>query len=61
MPSLTTFKLLKQEHNARRGEFKTVQNELKGDWLVASSGQVKRFSAVAYYFALELQEKLNVL
>lgn len=36
------------------------QNELKGDWLVASSGQVKRFSAVAYYFALELQEKLNV-
>ncbi|WP_195655308.1 sialate O-acetylesterase [Bacteroides sp. 1001136B_160425_E2] len=36
------------------------QNELEGDWLVASSGQVKRFSAVAYYFALELQEKLNV-
>ena len=24
MPSLTTYKLLKQEHDARRGEFKTV-------------------------------------
>ena len=27
MPSLTTYTLLKQEHNARRGEFKTVHEE----------------------------------
>ena len=29
MPSLTTFKLLKQEHNARRGEFKTVHGTVQ--------------------------------
>ena len=26
MPSLTTYKLLKQEHDARRGEFKSAQS-----------------------------------
>ena len=29
MPSLTTYKLLKQEHNARRGEFKTVHGTVQ--------------------------------
>ena len=29
MPSLTTYTLLKQEHNARRGEFKTVHGTVQ--------------------------------
>mgnify|MGYP001466393094 FL=1 len=29
MPSLTTYKLLKQEHNARRGEFKIVHGKVQ--------------------------------
>ena len=29
MPSLTTYKLLKQEHDARRGEFKTVHGTVQ--------------------------------
>ena len=29
MSSLTTYKLLKQEHNARRGEFKTVHGTVQ--------------------------------
>ena len=32
MPSLTTYKLLKQEHEARRGEFKTVHGTVQ--WLL---------------------------
>ena len=29
MPSLTTYTLLKQEHSARRGEFKTVHGTVQ--------------------------------
>ena len=32
MPSLTTYTLLKQEHSARRGEFKTVHGVPATSW-----------------------------
>ena len=43
MPSLTTFKLLKQEHNARRGEFKTVHGTVQTPAFqnVATAGAIK--------------------
>ena len=43
MPSLTTFKLLKQEHNARRGEFKTVHGTVQAPAFqnVATAGAIK--------------------
>ena len=42
MPSLTTYKLLKQEHDARRGEFKTVHGTVQ----VPSSRRYAHFYAV---------------
>ena len=46
MPSLTTYKLLKQEHNARRGEFKTVHGTVQTPAFqnVATAGAIKPFS-----------------
>ena len=43
MPSLTTYKLLKQEHNARRGEFKTVHGTVQTPAFqnVATAGAIK--------------------
>ena len=43
MPSLTTYTLLKQEHNARRGEFKTVHGTVQTPAFqnVASAGAIK--------------------
>ena len=43
MPSLTTYKLLKQEHDARRGEFKTVHGTVQTPAFqnVATAGAIK--------------------
>ena len=43
MPSLTTYTLLKQEHNARRGEFKTVHGTVQTPAFqnVATAGAIK--------------------
>ena len=43
LPSLTTYKLLKQEHNARRGEFKTVHGTVRTPAFqnVATAGAIK--------------------
>ena len=43
MPSLTTYKLLKQEHDARRGEFKTVHGtvQMPAFQNVATAGAIK--------------------
>ena len=43
MPSLTTYKLLKQEHNARRGEFKTIHGTVQTPAFqnVATAGAIK--------------------
>ena len=43
MPSLTTFKLLKQEHAARRGEFRTVHGTVQTPAFqnVATAGAIK--------------------
>ena len=43
MPSLTTFRLLKQEHTARRGEFKTVHGTVQTPAFqnVATAGAIK--------------------
>ena len=43
MPSLTTYKLLKQEHNARRGEFRTVHGTVQTPAFqnVATAGAIK--------------------
>ena len=43
MPSLTTYKLLKQEYNARRGEFKTVHGTVQTPAFqnVATAGAIK--------------------
>ena len=43
MPSLTTYTLLKQEHSARRGEFKTVHGTVQTPAFqnVATAGAIK--------------------
>ena len=43
MPSMTTYKLLKQEHDARRGEFKTVHGTVQTPAFqnVATAGAIK--------------------
>ena len=43
MPSLTTFRLLKQEHAARRGEFRTVHGTVQTPAFqnVATAGAIK--------------------
>ena len=43
MPSLMTYKLLKQEHDARRGEFKTVHGTVQTPAFqnVATAGAIK--------------------
>ena len=49
MPSLTTYKLLKQEHDARRGEFKTVHGTVQTPAFqnVATAGAIKGGSCCA--------------
>ncbi|GEP50914.1 9-O-acetylesterase [Flavobacterium noncentrifugens] len=37
----------------------TPQNDLKGNWEACTPESMKNFSAVGYFFALQLQEKLN--